>query len=157
MSVGVVIMGLVLIGLSVFLIVRFQDSTSNISMLSHQHTNIDSLLIDFNRILALLRDLASGFTSKFPWLSVSAEIEDSYNRIQVLKNQPLFNNDEHTIEFQGLQMTGTLIELIDVIFAHINEILNNGNYVVIENIHETSIKLTNQIEQSHNHSFDGIQ
>jgi hypothetical protein len=98
-SVGVVLLGLALVGISAFVIIQFQNSTSTINILSKQHTNIDSLMIDFNRILGLLRDLASGFSAEFPSISASAEIEDSYTRIQALKTKPLFDNVEHSMEF----------------------------------------------------------
>lgn len=74
MSVGVALLALTLIGLSAFVIASFSTSIVKINYLSKQHTNIDSLIIDFNRILGLLRDLASNFSANFPDISIALEI-----------------------------------------------------------------------------------
>lgn len=43
------------------------------------------LNLDFNRIMALLKDMASGFDTRFTNVSIYEELADSYARIQVLK------------------------------------------------------------------------
>jgi len=105
--------------LSVLLILKYQSSSDSISTQYSQFINIESLIIDFKRILCILRDYASGFILQFPDFSLKNEVGISYGRIQNLKNQMMFTNDEYTIQFQSLAMTGTIIELIDVILAHV--------------------------------------
>ena len=49
----------------------------------------------------------------------------------------MFANDDYTMNFQKLGVTGTLIELVDVILAHVTEVLSSGDLSVIEEIHST--------------------
>ena len=49
----------------------------------------------------------------------------------------MFANDDYTMNFQNLGVTGTLIELVDVILAHVTEVLSSGDLSVIEEIHST--------------------
>ena len=119
MFVGVVVLGLGLVALSILLVVDFQNNTTIITSLFTQYINIESLNIDFQRLSSLLRDLTSGFSSNFPQVSIPDEIEVSYNRIHNLKNEPLFTSIEYTVYFQDLTISGTLLELVDVILAHI--------------------------------------
>jgi hypothetical protein len=81
--------------------------------------------------MCILRDYASGFILKFPAFNLDYEINQSYSRIQNLKNYVMFTNDDFTINFQNLRITGTLIELVDVILAHVTELLSNGDLSVI--------------------------
>ena len=60
----------------------------------------------------------------------------------------MFTNDEYTMQFQNLALTGTLIELIDVILAHVTEVLNNGDLSVVEDIHTTCIGQLNYMIQN---------
>jgi len=48
------------------------------------------LSVDFNRIVALLKDMSSGFNSKFPNYSIQQAIEISYTRLQALKKAKIF-------------------------------------------------------------------
>lgn len=52
-----VLLALTLIGLSAYYVIEFNNDSSAIVILSEQHTNIDSFLVDYYRILALLRNL----------------------------------------------------------------------------------------------------
>ena len=49
----------------------------------------------------------------------------------------MFANDDYTMNFQKLGVTGTLIELVDVVLAHVTEVLSSGDLSVIEEIHST--------------------
>lgn len=51
----------------------------------------------------------------------------------------LFNNDEFTIKFKSVEMTGSIIELVDVMLAHVTEVLSNGDLGIVEEIHSTCI------------------
>jgi hypothetical protein len=52
-----------------------------------RHLKVHHLSVDFNRIMALLKDFSSGFISKFPHLSIQQELDKSYLRIQALKKK----------------------------------------------------------------------
>lgn len=43
-------------------------------------------------------------------------------------------------------MEGTFLELVDVMFAHVNEVLSSGNATVIEEIESTGIELSAEME-----------
>jgi len=51
----------------------------------------------------------------------------------------IFPNDVQTIQFQSLTVSGNLIELVDVMLAHITESLGNGNMSIIQDIRNTTI------------------
>jgi len=59
--VAVVVLGLALAAFSLTLIIKFQNASNAISTQYSQFLNIESLIIDFTRILSLLRDYSSGF------------------------------------------------------------------------------------------------
>ena len=65
MFVGVLILGLTLISLSALTIYNFKQSSLVLHTESLKHINIKSLMLDLNRIMAILKDKASGFDSRF--------------------------------------------------------------------------------------------
>ena len=79
------ILGCILIGFSIYSLVYFKATTSEIKTLSSRNIKIETLMIDFNRIMALLKDQASGFSSNFPSMSLIGEINDSFQRLNSLK------------------------------------------------------------------------
>jgi len=65
--------------------------------------------------------------------------------MQNLKNYMMFANDDYTMNFQNMGITGTLIELVDVILAHVTEVLSSGDLSIIEDIHNTCINQLNDM------------
>lgn len=108
-----------------------------------QHQNIQSFNIDFQRLLTILRDQTSGLLNNFPQIVFKNEVQESYSRIQQLKNSTLFDSTEYSINFQNLIMTGTLSELVDVMLAHVTQIIDSGDLSIVEDIHQTCIEQLN--------------
>ena len=129
-----IILGIALIALSVVLIVRFQTDSAAAAASFTRNQNIESFNIDFQRIIAILRDQYSGLTAKYPTFRPSAEIAESYLRIQALKNMSIFDNTKYNITFQGLTMVGTLSELVDVVLAHVTEVIHTGDMSIVRDI-----------------------
>lgn len=57
----------------------------------------------------------------------------------------MFPNEEYTIQFKSVATSGTIIELIDVILAHVTEVLSNGDLSLIEEIHSTCMGQLNEM------------
>lgn len=127
-------LGIALITLSVVLIVKFQTDSATVATSFTRYQNIESFNIDFQRIIAILRDQYSGLTDKYPTFNPSAEIAESYSRIQALKNVSIFDNTQYNITFQGLTMVGTLSELVDVVLAHVTEVIYTGDLSIVRDI-----------------------
>lgn len=52
--------------------------------------------------MAILKDMSSGFSSKFLGFSINKEIDKSYARIQTIKQKELFLGNLHLLNFQGI-------------------------------------------------------
>jgi hypothetical protein len=128
---GVILLGIALIAFSIALIIQFQSDSQSIQSDYIQHQNIQSFNIDFQRLLTLLRDQTSGLFSNYPQVVFKNEVQESYSRIQQLKNSTLFDSSEYSINFQSLIMTGTLSELVDVILAHVTQIIDSGDLSIV--------------------------
>jgi hypothetical protein len=63
---AVILLGLALIALSVALIVQFQTDSASVAADFSRYQNIEGFNIDFQRILAILRDQYSGLTALYP-------------------------------------------------------------------------------------------
>ncbi len=131
---AVILLGLALIAFSVTLIIQFQADTATVSGYFSRYQHIESFNIDFQRIIAILRDQYSGLTALYPSFNPSAEILESYSRIQALKNSTIFDNTQYSMSFQNLTMVGTLSELVDVILAHVTEVMFTGNLNIVTDI-----------------------
>ena len=59
------------------LIVRFQTDSAAVAASFTRYQNIESFNIEFQRIIAILRDQYSGLTAKYPTFGPSAEIAES--------------------------------------------------------------------------------
>ncbi len=96
---AVVLLSLALVAFSVVLIVSFQASATEISASYVKFQNIEQFKIDYQRIVALLRDEYSGLNQKYPSFRLKDEIGESYNRIQALKKNKIFDNTQYTMSF----------------------------------------------------------
>lgn len=67
-------LGLALIAFSVTLIIQFQADTATVGTYFSRYQSIESFKIDFQRIIAILRDQYSGLTARYPSFNASAEI-----------------------------------------------------------------------------------
>ena len=96
---AVVLLSLALVAFSVVLIVSFQASATEISASYVKFQNIEQFKIDYQRIVALLRDEYSGLNQKYPSFRLKDEIGESYNRIQALKKNKIFDNTQYSMSF----------------------------------------------------------
>jgi hypothetical protein len=136
---AVILLGIVLIAFSVALIVQFETDSTSIATSFSRYQNIESFNIDFQRILSILRDQYSGLVKKYPSFNPNAEIGESYSRIQDLKNVSIFDNSQYSMSFQNLTMIGTLSELVDVVLAHVTEVMYTGDLTIIHDILSTCV------------------
>ena len=143
--VGVTILVLVLVGTSIYSMLLFKGTTSEITDFSNRHNLVHDLILDINRIMALLKDYSSGFNSRFSTLSVQNEVLVSYNRIRALKEQEIFYNMQHELTFQSIRYRGTTFQLIDLMLAQINEVFGNGDLSMVEDLHNIYTNLINII------------
>lgn len=71
---AVIMLGLALIAFSVALIIQFQSDTAIVGSYFSRYQSIESFNIDFQRIIAILRDQYSGLAAQYPSFNASAEI-----------------------------------------------------------------------------------
>lgn len=111
-----------------------------------QNINIESFSIDFQRIMAVLGIYADRPDLLTPHnFNVISELEESYKRIQQLKNETLFNNSATQMTFNSMQFYGSVNELVDVILAHVTEFMATLDTALIEKIHDTCFEQLNYI------------
>lgn len=159
-----ILLGLTLISFSVALIVQFQSDSAAIAASFSRYQYIESFNIDFQRIVSILRDQYSGLTAKYPNFNPNAEISESYARIQNLKNVSIFDNTQYNMTFQNLTMIGTLSELVDVILAHVTEVMFTSDLSIVKDILGACVgQLSDMISANQDailiaisHSIDGI-
>jgi len=59
--------------------------------------------------MSLLKDEASGFSARFPSISIEQSVNSSYSRLNALKNSEIFTNTPYQLQFQGVVYQGTII------------------------------------------------
>ena len=144
--IGVAFLTLVLIGMSIYSMILFKGTTTQITDFASRHNWVHDLILDINRIAALLKDYSSGFSSRFPHISIANQVKASYDRIQVLKEKEIFYNTEFNLTFQSKLFKGSTFELVDLMLSHINEVFSNGDLSMVEDIHSIYTPLINIIE-----------
>jgi outer membrane lipoprotein-sorting protein len=71
---AVILLGLALIAFSVALIIQFQADTAIVGNYFSRYQSIESFNIDFQRIIAILRDQYSGVAALYPSFNASEAI-----------------------------------------------------------------------------------
>ena len=108
-----------LIGVSIYSLIVFQGTTNFMTDFEEKHKQTHNLILDINRLMAILKDYSSGFDANVPNYSVRKELMISYDRIQAIKASAIFTDKTYLLSLQSTEYRGTNFELIDLMLSQV--------------------------------------